>query len=381
MSTPAELYKNAIDLNRFSNSVAKRVARTYNDLIEDTLDQLAAVGSRPSPTQAARLNSILIQLKSSLDGWADVATELTATELQGLTELQVNFIEGILQDIIPEELSYQVKSVQISPEFAKAVATIDPTTYNVVTLSDDLGFAVTGTPKPFTLDIGNGSLITLPNGANLSAAYKRLAGRQAEIYSREVRNGLITGESAETIAKRLRKQLTAVPNNQIRTMVRTSVNQIQNAASQAVYTQNSDVVSGYRYMAVLDTKTSAICRALDGRVFEFGDGPLPPQHFNCRSAHEAFIDYKKLGFSEPPGGERRAGKKFVPAGTNYGEWLYAQDASTKNDALGASKVPYFNYLARKYGATNAIARFVSDDGTELTLEQLRQKYPRVKAFK
>jgi len=381
MSTPAELYKNAIDLNRFSNSVAKRVARTYNDLIEDTLDQLAAVGSRPTPTQTARLNSILIQLKSSLDGWANIATELTASELQGLAELQVNFIEGILEDIVPEELSYQVKSVQISPEFAKAVATIDPTAYNVVSLSDDLGFAVTGTPKPFTLDVGNGSIITLPNGANLSAAYKRLAGRQAEIYSREVRNGLITGEPAETIARRLRKQLTAVPNNQIRAMVRTSVNQIQNAASQAVYTQNPDVVSGYRYMAVLDTKTSAICRALDGRVFEFGEGPLPPQHFNCRSTHEAFIDYEKLGFKEPPGGERRAGKKFVPAGTDYGKWLYAQDASTKNDVLGAAKVPYFNYLARKHGASNAIARFVSDDGTELTLEELRQNYPRVKTPK
>jgi len=40
MSTPAELYRNAIDLNRFSNSVAKRIVITYNDLILDAVDQL-----------------------------------------------------------------------------------------------------------------------------------------------------------------------------------------------------------------------------------------------------------------------------------------------------------------------------------------------------
>ena len=38
MSTPSELYRNAIDLNRFSNSVAKRIARTYNDLILDAVN-------------------------------------------------------------------------------------------------------------------------------------------------------------------------------------------------------------------------------------------------------------------------------------------------------------------------------------------------------
>tara|TARA_B100002051_G_scaffold276597_1_gene326020 strand:- start:2390 stop:3532 length:1143 start_codon:yes stop_codon:yes gene_type:complete len=375
MSTPAELYRNAVDLNRFSNSVARRVTRTYNDLIIDAIERLAGTGADPTPTQAARLRAILAQLKGSLDGWAGTATALSVEELQGLVELQARFVTRVLDGELPDDLLSQVRSVQISPQFAEAVATIDPTTYNVVTLSDDLGAAVTGTPKPFRLSIGDGTTITLPNGATLAASYRRLAGKQAEVFTKEVRNGLLLGESSDKIARRLRRQLIAVPNNQIKAMVRTSVNQVANAASQAVYTQNQDISSKYRYIATLDSRTSAICRALDGQEFQYGKGPTPPQHFNCRSTTVPLIDYERLGIPPPKPGKRRSRDGLVPANQSYGQWLHNQSKETKADVLGPEKVPYFNRLARKYGPTNAIRRFVSEDGTELTLEQLRRRYP------
>ena len=40
MSTPEALYRNAIDLNRYSNSVARRVVVNYNNIILDAVDQL-----------------------------------------------------------------------------------------------------------------------------------------------------------------------------------------------------------------------------------------------------------------------------------------------------------------------------------------------------
>ena len=375
MSTPAELYRNAVDLNRFSNSVARRVARTYNDLIVEAMERLAGAGADPTPTQAARLRAILAQLKGSLDGWAGTATAVSVEELQGLVELQTRFVTRVLDGELPDDLVLQVRSVQISPQFAQAVATIDPTTYNVVTLSDDLGAAVTGTPKPFRLSIGDGTTITLPNGATLAASYRRLASKQAEVFTKEVRNGLLLGESTDKIARRLRRQLIAVPNNQIKAMVRTSVNQVANAASQAVYTQNQDISSKYRYIATLDSRTSAICRALDGQEFQYGKGPTPPQHFNCRSTTVPLIDYERLGIPPPKPGKRRSRDGLVPANQSYGQWLHNQSKGTKADVLGPEKVPYFNRLARKYGPTNAIRRFVSEDGTELTLEQLRRRYP------
>jgi len=54
--------------------------------------------------------------------------------------------------------------------------------------------------------------------------------------------------------------------------------------------------------------------------------------------------------------------------------LKDQPLKTQQDVLGASKVPYFNRLVDKYGAKDAMAKLVRDDGAELTLEQLRKRY-------
>ena len=158
-------------------------------------------------------------------------------------------------------------------------------------------------------------------------------------------------------------------------LVRTSLNQVANEASQQVYEANQDVTKRYRYVATLDGKTSPICRALDGQEFEYGKGPKPPQHFNCRSTTVPVIDYEGLGVTPPPPSKRRSRDGLVPANQTYGQWLHNQSKETKADILGPEKVPYFNRLARKYGPTDAIRKFVSEDGSELTLAQLKRRYP------
>ena len=46
----------------------------------------------------------------------------------------------------------------------------------------------------------------------------------------------------------------------------------------------------------------------------------------------------------------------------------------QQDVLGPGKVPYFNRLVDKYGARDAMAKLVRDDGSELTLDELRKRY-------
>jgi len=397
MSTPAELYRNAIDLNRFSNGVAKRIARTYNDLILDAVDQLRGIDELSAPSKAARLRAILAQLKESLNGWAGSSTILAVEELQGLALLQSEFVEEQLRKALPIELRNQIRSVQISPQFAQSVATVDPTALNVVSLSDDLQAAVTGAPATFQLTAAQGTTITLPNGKVLEKSFRGLAESQADLFAKTVRNGLLTGESTDKLARRLKGRLrfgqpgslrqmaqaggevTAVANHQVMAMVRTSINQVANASSQQVYEANQDVTKRYRYVATLDSRTSAICQALDGQEFDYGKGPTPPQHFNCRSTTVPLIDYKGLGITPPKPGKRRSSDGLVPANQTYGQWLSNQSKAVKADVFGPEKVPYFNRLARKYGPTKAIRKFVSEDGSELTLDQLKRRYPSGKA--
>jgi SPP1 gp7 family putative phage head morphogenesis protein len=285
------------------------------------------------------------------------------------------------------------------------VVTTDPTQLNVVALSDDLFKSVYGAEAlaqqagtgTFSLTAAKGATITLPNGEVISKAFRGIAVDQAERFSQVVRQGLLTGEPTPAIAKRLigslqfgeegktvrqlvaaGGQATAVADNQVVALVRTSINQVANTASQQVYEANPDITSKYRYVATLDTRTSAICRALDGKEFPYGKGPTPPQHFNCRSTTVPVIDYEGLGFTPPPEGTRASAGGQVPADTTYGEWLAKQPLAVKAKALGAGKVAYFDKLSEKYGPSAAITKLVRDDGSELTLDQLRARYGAVK---
>ncbi len=124
-------------------------------------------------------------------------------------------------------------------------------------------------------------------------AFQNLSSRQSELFSLSVRNGILEGQPIESIVRSVKGRLnreqrgsidtiiaaggqaTSIPNNQIRAIVRTSVNQVSVAADRIVAADNPDLTKKYRYTATLDTKTSAICRALDGEVFVHGKGPYP----------------------------------------------------------------------------------------------------------
>lgn len=395
MTTPSALYRNAIDLNRYSNSVAKRIVSAYNDIIIDAANQLRVINDLTAPAKAARLRGILAQLKDSLATWAGDSTVTTASELQGLAVLQSEFVTEQLRKVLPAGARDAVNTIEISPQFAQSVVTTDPTQINVVTLSDNLFKAAYGSPQTYSLTAAQGAAITLPNGEVVNKAFRGIAESQAEQFSQVVRNGLLTGETTPDVAKRLVGRLefgqagsvrqialaggqaTKAANHQVISLVRTSINQVANEASQQVYEANQDITQKYRYVATLDTRTSAICRALDGREFEYGKGPKPPQHFGCRSTTVPVINYQELGFDAPPSvtkGQRASMDGPVPANTSYGQWLQGQPRAVQDEVLGKAKADYFNKLADQHGARDAIAKLVRDDGSELTLDQLRSRY-------
>lgn len=65
--------------------------------------------------------------------------------------------------------------------------------------------------------------------------------------------------------------------------------------------QNSGVVAGYQYSAILDDRTSDICAGLDGKIFTAGTEPIPPLHFNCRSVLVPITKYEEFTPSDKVG--------------------------------------------------------------------------------
>ena len=411
MSTPSELYRNAIDLNRFSNGVARKIASTYNDVIVQAVAELKGLDDYSPSAKATRLRAILAQMKGSLDNWAAASTSTMIEEMQGLAELQGDFVAKQLEQALPDDFALQVKNVQISPQFAQSVATVDPTAINVVSLSDDLQAAVSGSPQTFSLTAAKGTTITLPNGKVLEKSFRGLAESQADLFSMKIRNGLILGESPAEIASRLKGKLrfgepgslrqlakkggeaTSMANHQVMALVRTSLNQVANEASQQVYKANQDITKSYRYVSTLDNRTSPICRSLDGQEFKYGKGPTPPQHFSCRSTTVPVIDYEGLGIEPPPRSDlRRPNTSFgpsrtkkqdtVPENQSYGEWLSKRPVGERRKILGGEQqAKYFDKLSEKLGPTEAIRRFVREDGKEVSLDYLREQYGTLDKFK
>jgi SPP1 gp7 family putative phage head morphogenesis protein len=389
MSVPESFYRQSIDLNRYSNRVAREIVTNYNNVILDLTNKLATIDEVTAPATVARIRSMLVQFKESLEGWSVEGTAYMADQLQSLAVFQTDFVASELQKVLPVGAA-NVNTVEVSGDFARSLVYTDPTRINVFTLPS----LESQVRRTFSLTAAKGAAITLPSGEVVEKAFRGIATAQAEFISREIRVGITEGESIANIAKRLRgklqfganQEMTAraqalaggtgikLANNQVRTIVRTSVNQVQTMANQAVYSANNDVTKKYEYVATLDSRTTALCGSLDGKKFKYGEGPEPPQHFNCRSTTVPVIDDEDLRRRFPDTRPSEVGR--VPQDLSYPDWL-KRNPNMQSEALGNKKA-FFNYLVNKKNKSprEALRKILRDDGTELSLTDLIKKYPK-----
>ena len=100
----------------------------------------------------------------------------------------------------------------------------------------------------------------------------------------ELNKGFIRGDSLQDISKIISDKFNTSYSNAIR-LVRTEACWVMNEATVNNYKENG--IKEYEFMAFLDSKTSKVCRKLDGEKFsieEYQAGVnLPPLHCNCRS--------------------------------------------------------------------------------------------------
>ena len=100
----------------------------------------------------------------------------------------------------------------------------------------------------------------------------------------ELNRGLIRGDSLQDISRVIADKLNNSYSNAMR-LVRTESCYVMNEATVNNYKENG--IKEYEFMAFLDSKTSKVCRKLDGKKFSIEEHQagvnLPPLHCNCRS--------------------------------------------------------------------------------------------------
>jgi SPP1 gp7 family putative phage head morphogenesis protein len=228
-----------------------------------------------------------------------------------------------------------------------------------------------------------------------------------------IQAGMVAGDTTADIVKRIVGTVglrgvdgvTEITRRQATSITRTAINFIANETRAEFIKENSDLVKKEKYVATLDSRTTAVCRANDGKLFDVGTGPRPPLHFNCRSlrvpvilpdgfgnrpakpttekmllreftAGKSFTATKR---NELPRGTKKAFDQYsrarireltgqVPADTSYQVWLGRQSREFQDDVLGKTKGRLFR------DGKLQLDQFVNRVGDELTLSELVKKH-------
>lgn len=206
-------------------------------------------------------------------------------------------------------------------------------------------------------------------------------------YTAAVRQGMYEGEGVDAIVRKVRGTaalnykdgIMTLSKAQAEALVRTSVLAVANEAKLAAFEENPDVIKAVQWVSTLDSRTTEICIALDGKQWALpsfdpiGHGipfPGPTAHWNCRSTQIAVTkSWKELsgpkavepptmapadieaifrknlarqGFSQTDIEKIVATKKFQMDGTpaprqSMGEFLKKQTRAFQDELLGPQK--------------------------------------------
>ncbi|MGF0095016.1 minor capsid protein [Peptoniphilus sp. SGI.035] len=134
--------------------------------------------------------------------------------------------------------------------------------------------------KDFVEEVLNASWAN--DGKNFSDRIWKRKDKLISSLDTDLRQGLIIGKSPDKITKAIADKLEVSKNNAKR-LVQTESAAIHSGSRKLMYERMG--VEKYEILATLDTRTSDICRGLDGKVFEVKDYErgitAPPFHVNC----------------------------------------------------------------------------------------------------
>lgn len=108
------------------------------------------------------------------------------------------------------------------------------------------------------------------------------------------------GKPISAITPLLQGELKTKSAAELERWARTKFTEVMNKGRLNFF-NSTKVIAGYQYSAILDDRTTEICRGLHGKKFVAGTEPIPPNHWNCRSIlvpitiYEEFTPDEKVG--------------------------------------------------------------------------------------
>lgn len=192
------------------------------------------------------------------------------------------------------------------------------------------------------------------DGATVKAWNNGLNADQKKRLERELKIGVSLGETTPMLAQRIAQALQKSKRDAT-SIALTGAGAVVSEIRQAFFEANDDVIKCYKYQATLDTRTSELCRAYDGLMWDKDYKPIghdfpfrKPRvntHFNCRSVIIPVTkSWDELGVEGMDGASDRTRSSmngYVPQDMTFNDWLKTQSPETIEKTLGKGRAELF----------------------------------------
>lgn len=264
------LIQRGIYLERYKAGFNNRILSELETLEDSLTRELVSLFSKgvPNPTmRVQRLEKLLGQTRHIIRRAYSEKKSLTGKELTRLAANEQTYVVNAINDTAGMEIADRLLNYD-----------------ELKNLTDD----------------------TLIHGAKSSDWWDRQGDDLQKRFGDQMRQGVLRGETLDQLTGRVRgtqaKAFTdgvmQTTRRQAEALVRTSVQAVANATRLESYKANADVVNAIQWVATLDSRTTHICMALNGKLWTTeGHKPVghtlifpgPTAHWNCRSTQIAVI--------------------------------------------------------------------------------------------
>ena len=311
ISTRLAAYVEAVKLsetrqfNKTLEEVNRTLAKTLGKVKYETMDGLSK----------AKLNKLLADLRQSQLKIYSRYTKETIKRLQDFmrVDLEVNrrvwatanyqlFLSGQIED---DEFLTDEEQAEVEEE-RDAIFGLAPMSHAAATeylgdeaTSDHLWASIASAVIPAT-------------GVTISETLDGFVRSAVVTVEKVVRIGAANKQTPSQVLKDAENQL-GVIDNQNTAVIQTTVGQVGNEITSSV---TNLLYALYRWLSVMDSRTTEICISRNLKIYEYGKGPVPPAHIRCRS-HIMPVDENAQVVNE-----------------SFYKWLKNQPNRVQNDLIG-----------------------------------------------
>lgn len=232
------------------------------------------------------------------------------------------------------------------------------------------------------------SVLTMPSAADGLFLGKTIpemlalwSDRAKEAVLGRIKRGVFESETNSSLIKAIRGTVALNRRDGVFDGIRRSSRAVSNTVVQQAMSaalEKVDSAAGVGHilwLSMLERRTCAICRSMDGKIFEINKGPRPPAHISCRCIGVPLpAGWKKIASNGTRAAQSAFGTQQVALTETYYTWLKRQPPSFVEDVLGKNRGALF--LKGGISAEQFSGLQLDRNYQPITLEELRKLIPR-----